>query len=96
MTNAEFASHDDGFLDACDEARIARTRRQASKYRRRRGLAWKTANGVRPSAPRVLRFEAEATLPSLVGLNKGEIVAALLAERWARHTTQPEPPRTDR
>ena len=95
MTNAEFASHDGDFLSACGKAKITSTRRQASKYRRRRGLAWKTANGVRPSAPRVLRFEADDTLPGLVGLDPVAFGAALLAKRLMRHAAQGERARTD-
>jgi len=41
MTNAEFANTDKVFREACEKADIKPTRRQASKWRRKVGLAWK-------------------------------------------------------
>jgi hypothetical protein len=40
MTNAEFAKMDDVFRKACEVAEIEVTRRQASKYRNKKGNAW--------------------------------------------------------
>lgn len=40
MTNAEFAKDKD-FQSACDRAGIPATKRQASKFRSKRGLAYK-------------------------------------------------------
>ena len=45
VTNAEFASNDTGFQDACEKAGIKPTARQASKWRRKKGKAYK-AKGV--------------------------------------------------
>ena len=40
-TNKEFANSDRGFKDACEKANIPATRRQASRWRLKKGLAWK-------------------------------------------------------
>jgi Tfp pilus assembly protein PilE len=39
-TNAYFASHDTEFMEACERAGVPNTPRQASKYQRKRGLAY--------------------------------------------------------
>lgn len=51
MTNSEFAKTDKGFLDACRGVALINeykdfklSTRQASKYRRRKGVVWKVAN----------------------------------------------------
>jgi len=41
MTNTEFAHNNETFQKACKEAKIEPTTRQASKYKRRMGLAFK-------------------------------------------------------
>lgn len=48
MTNAEFARTDEAFLEACGQVALIKehknfepSKRQASKWRRRRGIAWK-------------------------------------------------------
>ena len=40
QTNAEYAATVKYFREACERVRIAPTARQASKWRRRRGLAY--------------------------------------------------------
>ena len=40
-TNSEFAHEDTTFKIACEQAKVEPTTRQASKYRRKRGAAWK-------------------------------------------------------
>lgn len=47
MTNAEFAKTDKKFIKACSIVRsdFKPSARQASKWRRRKGIAWKTVNG---------------------------------------------------
>lgn len=39
-TNAFFAAHDEAFKAACEKARVPATARQASKWFRKRGLAY--------------------------------------------------------
>lgn len=34
------------FRTACNKANVSATKRQASKYRNRKGIAWKVANGL--------------------------------------------------
>ena len=41
MTNKEFADKNKEFRDACARAGVEPTRRQASKWRMKKGLAWK-------------------------------------------------------
>jgi hypothetical protein len=41
MTNAEFATKNKEFITACAKAGIPATTRQASKWRMKKGLAWK-------------------------------------------------------
>jgi len=41
MTNKEFVETDKPFKDACEKVGIPVTRRQASKWRSGKGLAWK-------------------------------------------------------
>jgi len=45
MTNAKFAETDQDFRKACEKADIKPTRRQASRWRRKKGLAWRVATG---------------------------------------------------
>ena len=40
ITNKEFALHSQAFLRACEKASIPPTKRQASKFRRKQGLAY--------------------------------------------------------
>ena len=40
QTNADFATTNKQFIKACEVARIPPTKRQASKFRSRRGLAY--------------------------------------------------------
>jgi len=40
MTNKEFAERDKAFRAACEKVGIPPTTRQASRWRRKRGLAW--------------------------------------------------------
>ena len=44
MTNKEFASTNQKFKEACAKAKVEPTARQASKWRRQTGLAWKVAS----------------------------------------------------
>ena len=41
MTNKEFAKSNKNFLETCEMANIKPTKRQASKFRRRMGKAFK-------------------------------------------------------
>lgn len=41
MTNKEFYQKDQTFINACAQAGIEATKRQASKYRNKKGLAYK-------------------------------------------------------
>jgi len=41
MTNKEFAKSNEGFQEACERVELKPTTRQASKWRRQKGLAWK-------------------------------------------------------
>ena len=47
MTNEQFAQSDPVFRKACELARVSPTRRQASKWHRREGLAVKFAADAR-------------------------------------------------
>jgi hypothetical protein len=42
MTNKEFAETNKAFQKACENAGVKPTPRQASKYRNKKGKAWKT------------------------------------------------------
>lgn len=44
ITNKKFAAEDETFKNACDKAGIEPTMRQASKYRRKKGLAIRFKN----------------------------------------------------
>lgn len=53
MTNREFAETDNSFLSACKKVKDVHlyknfepSTRQASKWRRQKGIAWKVANGM--------------------------------------------------
>ena len=41
ITNREFAKTDKRFVEACEGAEVKPTVRQASKWRRKKGKAWK-------------------------------------------------------
>ena len=41
VTNTEFATQNDGFKTACEKAGIPATKRQASKWRRKFGTAYR-------------------------------------------------------
>ena len=41
MTNRKFSKTDKGFMEACEAAEVKPTVRQASKWRRGKGKAWK-------------------------------------------------------
>lgn len=41
QSNAEFAEKDDLFKEQCSRASVSPTKRQASKWRAKRGAAWK-------------------------------------------------------
>lgn len=41
LTNAKFAQRDESFMKACSKVGIPPTSRQASKWRMKKGLAWK-------------------------------------------------------
>jgi hypothetical protein len=45
LTNAQFAARDKAFGFACEKAKVKPTRRQASKFRNGRGLAYKASKG---------------------------------------------------
>lgn len=60
MTNRQFALSDYHFIKACNEVGIKPTIRQASKWRRRKGKAWKDYVGlVLGLARRMLRSNFE-------------------------------------
>lgn len=40
-TNQEFANNDELFKEQCSRAGVSATKRQASKWRRKTGAAWK-------------------------------------------------------
>jgi hypothetical protein len=42
VVNKEFAQKDQAFINACEKAGIKPTKRQASKYRNKKGIAFKT------------------------------------------------------
>jgi hypothetical protein len=44
QTNKDFAANDSNFASACQKADVPATARQASKFRRGFGKAYKTAN----------------------------------------------------
>jgi predicted HicB family RNase H-like nuclease len=46
ILNREFAKSDENFIKACEKAGVQPTRRQASKFRRGFGLAFKHRKGV--------------------------------------------------
>lgn len=41
MTNTQFAIKDSSFIAACNKAQVDNTKRQASKYRNKKGKAYK-------------------------------------------------------
>jgi hypothetical protein len=41
MTNKEYAKENKDFREACEKVKIEPTKRQASKYRHKKGKAWK-------------------------------------------------------
>ena len=43
MVNKEFAQKDQAFINACEKAGIKATKRQASKYRSKKGIAYKNS-----------------------------------------------------
>jgi predicted HicB family RNase H-like nuclease len=45
VTNRKFFESDEYFIKACSEASVTPTKRQASKFRLGRGLAYKTLKG---------------------------------------------------
>lgn len=47
-TNNEFANEDGNFNRWCDAAQVLPTKRQASKWRRQCGAAYKTMKGILP------------------------------------------------
>lgn len=49
MTNRQFAEQDKQFRGACSEAHVAPTKRQASKFRRREGVAFQSWANAAPS-----------------------------------------------
>lgn len=44
MNNTEFAKKIRRFRDACSKANVQPTKRQASKWRNKKGIAYKTVN----------------------------------------------------
>lgn len=46
ITNSKFAQEDAEFLRACELANVDPSKRQASKFRREEGLAWKALRFV--------------------------------------------------
>ena len=46
MTNTEFAEKNKEFREACEVAKIPATKRQASKWRMKKGLAYKKKEGL--------------------------------------------------
>ncbi len=45
MTNLTFTKEDKTFIEACKEINLPATKRQASKWRNKKGLAWRTYIG---------------------------------------------------
>jgi len=45
MNNREFAEKDEQFKKCCELAKVKPTKRQASKFRRGKGLAYKAKEG---------------------------------------------------
>lgn len=50
MTNASFAATNEEFRNACEQAGIKPTARQASKYRRKLGLAYEANRQIQAAA----------------------------------------------
>ena len=46
MTNSEFAREDEIFLKVCNTTEFRATTRQASKWRMKKGIAYKTAHNI--------------------------------------------------
>lgn len=46
MTNKKFAEKDKGFREACEKAGVEPTTRQASKFRNKKGSAYKASKEV--------------------------------------------------
>lgn len=45
-TIREFARNDKKFIEACNKAKVENTRRQASKFLNKKGLAYKVMKGL--------------------------------------------------
>jgi hypothetical protein len=46
VNHAAFVKQDQGFKSACEAHNVSPTTRQASKWRRQRGKAWKLSHGA--------------------------------------------------
>jgi hypothetical protein len=49
MTNRQFAKENEIFKQSCQEAKVEPTKRQASKFRRNLGKAFKAKGSVKPT-----------------------------------------------
>ena len=58
-SNEEFAQQDVAFKKACTLANVKATQRQASKFRNKKGMAWKVMKGL--AEP--LRFKMAGYIP---------------------------------
>lgn len=58
VTNKMFAANDENFRACCAEVGVEATARQASKFRNRKGSAWKAhkAGDVAPTVPPIGRL----------------------------------------
>lgn len=45
ITNQEFSKTDNQFIEACTNANVTPTQRQASRFRMKKGIAYKTMKG---------------------------------------------------
>jgi len=80
MFNADFARTDKSFIDACTSAGIEPTARQAGKYRRGEGIAYRVSNR-RANAEKMTCAQLRVSLGLKASdkTRKAELVAAYLA-----------------
>jgi len=85
MFNAEFAKANTDFINACEAAGIPATARQAGKFRRKTGVAYRVSAGRRAAARTAAEKMTCAQLRAALDLKKSdrtkkaELVAAYLA-----------------
>ncbi len=60
ITNAKFAKEDKTFIKMCNNATVKATKRQASKFRMKKGIAWKVKNmGLAPLSHKMPGYSAK-------------------------------------